>query len=223
MTTARKGGSTLNVGNYIMSFGGFNPFGQPVTSVEIFDPRRPKIGWQTVPQWSFPRATRDQCTVVTKDPKFGTQVMVMGGLGEEHSVMKLVLSQNNWYSVPPMNYPRTHHGCTSVTLNGRPGVVVSGGVDSNRFNTSSVEFFDINTHRWVNLPNLSRGRRGHTMTTIEGQLAVAGGAAVGPEGDTEYLDDVEIFDGRRWKRAAYRMDQPRDGANLIKIPFSTFG
>ena len=25
------------------------------------------------------------------------QVMVMGGLGEEHSVMKLVLGQNNWY------------------------------------------------------------------------------------------------------------------------------
>ena len=34
------------------------------------------------------------------------QVMVMGGLGEEHSVMKLVLGQNNWYSVPPMSFPR---------------------------------------------------------------------------------------------------------------------
>ena len=32
--------------------------------------------------------------------------MVMGGLGEEHSVMKLVLGQNNWYSVPPMSFPR---------------------------------------------------------------------------------------------------------------------
>ena len=30
----------------------------------------------------------------------------MGGLGEEHSVMKLVLGQNNWYSVPPMPFPR---------------------------------------------------------------------------------------------------------------------
>ena len=48
------------------------------------------------------------------------------------------------------------HGCSSVTLNGRPGVVVSGGVDSNNFNTTSVEFFDMNTHRWINLPSLSR-------------------------------------------------------------------
>ena len=29
----------------------------------------------------------------------------------------------------------------------------------------------------------------------------------GPGGDTEYLDDVEIFDGRRWKRANYKLDQ----------------
>ena len=65
MTTAREGGSTLNVGSYIMSFGGFNTFGRPVNEVEIFDPRRPLVGWQNVPQWSFPRATRDHCTVVS--------------------------------------------------------------------------------------------------------------------------------------------------------------
>ena len=95
--------------------------------------------------------------------------MVMGGLGEEHSVMKLVLGQNNWYSVPPMSFPRVQvmmagwylllaglvicapraqimqliqhfqHGCTAVTLNGRPGVVVSGGVDGNQFNTTRLQ------------------------------------------------------------------------------------
>ena len=77
------------------------------------------------------------------------------------------------------------------------------------------------------------------MTTVEGKLAVMGGAAkingmnwssLGlqahsrfldpflvvkiiqhkyPGGDTEYLDDVEIFDGRRWKRANYKLDQVR--------------
>jgi len=222
MTASRQGGSTLNVGSYIMSFGGLSPGGQPVQDVDIFDPRRPRVGWQQVPQWRFPRATRDQCTVVTRDPHLGTQIMVMGGHGEEHSVMKLVIAQNNWYSVPPMSFPRVQHGCSSVTLNGRPGVVVSGGVDSNNFNTTSVEFFDMNTHRWINLPSLSRGRRGHTMTTVEGKLAVMGGAAKVNGGDTEYLDDVEIFDGRRWKRANYGLDQPRDGANIVKIPINTF-
>merc|ERR1712156_1170619 len=79
-----------------------------------------------------------------------------------------------------------------------------------------------NTHRWINLPGLSRGRRCHTMTTVEGKLAVMGGAAKINGGDTEYLDDVEIFDGRRWKRANYKLDQPRDGANIVKIPITTF-
>ena len=148
MTTAREGGSTLNVGSYIMSFGGFNTFGQPVNNVEIFDPRRPLVGWRNVPQWSFPRATRDHCTVVTRDPGAGAQVMVLGGEGEEVSAMKLVLAENSWYSVPPMHHARTMHGCTPITLNGRPGVVVSGGWNQDKTNaTSSVEFFDMNTHR----------------------------------------------------------------------------
>jgi hypothetical protein len=69
--------------------------------------------------------------------------------------MKLVLSTNSWYSVSPMNQPRSQHGYTSVTLNGRPGVVMSGGIDNNNFNTSSVEFFDLNTSKWINLPSLS--------------------------------------------------------------------
>ena len=158
----------------------------------------------------------------TKDPELGSQVMVMGGLGEEHSVMKLVLSTNSWYSVSPMNQPRSQHGCTSVTLNGRPGVVVSGGIDNNNFNTSSVEFFDMNTNKWINLPSLSRGRRGHTMNTINGKLVVAGGQSTGIRGGEEFLDDVEVFDGRRRKRANYKLDQPRTGANLVKIPVSKF-
>ena len=119
----------------------------------------------------------------------------------------------------------------------------------------------MNTHRWINLPGLSRwektflllplniscrGRRGHTMTTIEGKLAVMGGAAkingkesllkdpscsicetrieshwsvffCGPGGDTEYLDDVEIFDGRRWKRANYKLDQVKERKVFLVI------
>ena len=33
-----------------------------------------------MPQWRFPRATRDQCTVVTRDPQLGPQVGDGGGL-----------------------------------------------------------------------------------------------------------------------------------------------
>ena len=108
-------------------------------------------------------------------------------------------------------------------------------------NATSVDFWDMATNVWVQLPSLNRGRRSHTMTTIEvsslyiprpeytplslqGQLAVAGGVGLSPgtEKDTELLSDVEVFDGKRWKRAASGLDQPRRGANLVKIPYSQF-
>ena len=59
------------------------------------------------------------------------------------------------------------------------------------------------------------------MTTIDGQMAVAGGVGTGRRGE-DTLDDVEVFDGKQWRTARYRMDQPRNGANLVKIPFRTF-
>ena len=49
------------------------------------------------------------------------------------------------------------------------------------------------------------------MTTIDGQLAVVGGAgSPGIRGEREeILQDEEIFDGRRWKRAGYGLDRLR--------------
>ena len=60
------------------------------------------------------------------------------------------------------------------------------------------------------------------MTTIEGQLAVAGGVGSDRRGEDQFLDDVEIFDGKRWRRASQGLDQPRSGANLVKIPVKRF-
>ena len=53
---------------------------------------------------------------------------------------------------------------------------------------------------------------------------VAGGVGVDARtgADTETLDDVEIFDGKRWRRATDGLDQPRRGANLVKIPVTRF-
>ena len=56
------------------------------------------------------------------------------------------------------------------------------------------------------------------MTSLDGKLAVLGGSSSTVQGDTEYLNDVEMFNGREWKPARIRMDQPRDGANIVKIP-----
>lgn len=89
-------------------------------------------------------------------------------------------------------------------------------------NSTSVEFWDMKTDTWLDLPSLSRGRRSHSMTTIQGKMAVAGGVGTNRRGEDEFLDDVEIFDGKRWRRASSGLDQPRQGANLVKIPYTRF-
>ena len=85
-----------------------------------------------------------------------------------------------------------------------------------------IKQFPSRQFQWIDLPSLSRGRRSHSMTTIEGQLAVAGGLGTNRRGEDEFLDDVEIFDGRQWRRAGRGLDQPRSGANLVKIPVKRF-
>ena len=92
--------------------------------------------------------------------------------------------------------------------------MVSGGMDTNRFNTSSVEFFEMNTNKWIILPSLSCGRRGHTMTTIDGRMAIAGGATTGFRGEDKFLDHVEVFDGRCWRTAAYRIRYQSEVSSL---------
>eukprot|EP00088_Acartia_fossae_P069816 TRINITY_DN9205_c0_g1_i2.p1 TRINITY_DN9205_c0_g1~~TRINITY_DN9205_c0_g1_i2.p1 ORF type:complete len:527 (+),score=102.23 TRINITY_DN9205_c0_g1_i2:149-1729(+) len=218
LNTVRLGGSTVRMGKYLVSIGGVSPSGYPITSIEMFDTRRAQIGWKPVPRWSFPAATRDSCTVTMKHPRNGAEMYVIGGEGQESAVMKMVLNTGQWFSLPSMYYPRRQHACTKVDMNGRPGIMISGGSDGVYTNMTSVEFFDIYRNSWTELPNMFRGRRSHVMTSIDNSIAIAGGTANTPEGDTEYLSDVEVFDGRRWKRAAYTMDTGRGGANLIKIP-----
>ena len=183
MTTAREGGSTLNVGSYIMSFGGFNTFGQPVTTVEVVsfcrslclfsrylspDIRPPaaarglaeRAAVELPPRHAGPLQCRHprprhrpQRRARARRPRRGG---VRHEAGARHQQLVQVSADwlalptlsSDWCSVPPMRHGRTSHGCTPLTLNGRPGVVVSGGWDAARANTSSsVEFFDMNTHR----------------------------------------------------------------------------
>ena len=137
----------LSVGSYIMALGGLDQAGQPLNTVELFDPRRPRIGWREVGKWRARRGVSEACSVVTRDPMLGPQVMVIGGRGQGRRVSRLVLSSSTWQSVAPMLQSRLGHACSPVTLNGRPGVVVSGGNSGRDNNTDTVEFWDSKTNK----------------------------------------------------------------------------
>ena len=85
---------------------------------------------------------------------------------------------------------------SQANINGRPGLVVSGGAGPRGGNMTAVEFYDAKTGSWLTLPSLQKGRRGHAMTVTKGKLVVAGGEGVA-RGGKQYLDDMEIFTGKR--------------------------
>ena len=86
-----------------------------------------------------------------------------------------------------------------MTLNGRPGLAVSGGIRAGGQNTTSlrsVEFYDVSSGHWVSLPGLEVGRHSHNMMVEDGRLRVMGGSQAG-----KYLRDIETFDGKRWEKS----------------------
>merc|ERR1712212_1473262 len=223
MTTVRQGGSTSLVGSYLVAMGGVNQAGVPVNTIEVFDTRRASLGWKPAPRWDMANPTKDHCTVMTRDARRRPELLVIGGEGSEGRVMKLRLSTGQWFSLPGLKVPRRKHACEKVNMNGRPGVVVSGGTDQFSGNqTAAVEFYDLNAGTWTLLPAMSRGRQDHMMTTVDGRLAVMAGVATDQRGETEHLNDVEVFEGSRWKPTSYGLGSARRGANLVKIPFTTF-
>ena len=116
-----------------------------------------------------------------------------------------------------MTTGRRRHACVKAKINGRPGLVVSGGSGRRGQNMTSVEFFDALTGEWLSLPPLNRGRRSHVMTVTKGKLLVAGGEGRGRAGK-EFLDDMEVFNGRRWITSRQKLDRPRANFSLVKIP-----
>ena len=113
-------------------------------------------------------------------------------------VLKLSMATGKWYSLNRMKDARYGHACTSVTINNRPGLVVSGGVSNFSRNMTSVEFYDVTSGQWVSFPPLQRGRRGHAMMVEEGRLIVLGGMQGKSKKDkNNYLLDSELFDGKR--------------------------
>ena len=47
---------------------------------------------------------------------------------------------------------------------------------------------------------------------------VAGGEAVGRRGRKIYLDDTEVFTGKKWVKSRVKLDKPRSGFSLVKVP-----
>jgi len=215
LTSFRRGATITKLGRYLMATGGLRQK-RALNTVEVFDPKRPKAGWKKLSKLKMPAAVAEHCAVTLKGRR-GKEVIVTGGKGRENRVMKLDVKTQKWYSLNRLTTGRRKHACVKANINGRPGLVVSGGAGPKGGNMTSVEFYDAKTGAWLTLPSLQKGRRGHAMTVTKGKLVVAGGEGVA-RGGRQYLDDVEIFTGKRWVTSKQKLDRPRADFSLLKIP-----
>jgi len=215
LTSFRKGATITKLGRYLLATGGVVKKKQ-LNSIEVFDPKNPKKGWKKLEKLQMPVSVSDHCTV-TLDTTRGKQVVITGGRGREKRTLKLDVKTERWYSLNRMNTGRKKHACVKAKINGRPGLVVSGGSGRGSNNMTSVEFFDAISGNWLNLPPLNRGRRSHQMIVTKGKLMVAGGEARA-KNRMEFLDDMEIFNGKRWITSSQKLDRPRSKFSLVKIP-----
>jgi len=215
LTSFRRGATITKLGRYLMATGGLRQK-RALNTVEVFDPKRPKAGWKKLSKLKMPAAVSEHCAVTLKGRR-GKEVIITGGKGREKRVMKLDVKTQKWYSLNRLTTGRRKHACVKANINGRPGLVVSGGAGPRGGNMTSVEFYDAKTGSWLTLPSLQKGRRGHAMTVTKGKLVVAGGEGVA-RGGKQYLDDMEIFTGKRWVTSKQKLDRPRADFSLLKIP-----
>ena len=169
--------------------------------MELFDPKNTREGWKKVSKLTMPAGVSEHCAV-TMDGRQGKEMVVIGGRGRESKALKLNIRNNRcgckisaetsaksvqmvltkqtqyWAQEPRVFEGKVgvlsvlRSNILQVTLNGRPGIIVSGGSNPEEANLTSVEFFDAKTGFWYNMPSLNRGRKGHAMTINKGKLLV---------------------------------------------------
>ena len=66
------------------------------------------------------------------------------------------------------------HHCQKAQINGRDGVIVAGGSSDVHPALSSVEFFDLDQEKWLNLGKLREPRRFPSILVMANHLLVAG-------------------------------------------------
>ena len=71
------------------------------------------------------------------------------------------------------------HHCQKAQINGRDGVIVAGGSSDVHPALSSVEFFDLDLGRWLNLGKLREPRRFPSILVMSNHLLVAGNNCCG--------------------------------------------
>ena len=99
LASYRKGASLSRVGKYLVAAGGRRGR-RSLSSIELYDLRRPERGWRRMGRMAMPVAVAEHCTVTMRTAatnagdKGRHEVIVTGGRGRDNRAMKLDVGMN---------------------------------------------------------------------------------------------------------------------------------
>lgn len=180
--------------------GGFDEAGQPVNTVEIFDPQTDS--WSQGP--ALPNAVHHTSAVV-----LGGQLYVIGGLtGTDFKPTNkvYVYDGTSWTEGPALPQPLGAQGAAILSAD---RLYVAGGTQANGTSTGAVYSLGVDETEWQVEPSMSVPRNHLTMASVDGKLYAIGGR----DSDTMTLQTVEIYDPvtKKWQTGA---DMPTGRSGL---------
>eukprot|EP00096_Caligus_rogercresseyi_P005548 TRINITY_DN2131_c0_g1_i2.p1 TRINITY_DN2131_c0_g1~~TRINITY_DN2131_c0_g1_i2.p1 ORF type:complete len:555 (+),score=117.14 TRINITY_DN2131_c0_g1_i2:130-1794(+) len=219
----REEASSVTIGTVTYVIGGVGS-----SSIEGFDanPESPSSSWILGPE--LPGVRARSCAVAIDN----RTLVVIGGHGNESmsaesAVFALNIEDSIWRRdfIPEMIEPRMDHACVYVEFEETYGILVSGGLGSQRQVLDSVEFYDIPKGEWTLTSALKIGRTEHAMSLVYGIPTVIGGLS-----SSEFLSSIEVFDKssaswnvplkREWKVLSHSLQSPRYEMTSVAIPAS---
>jgi N-acetylneuraminic acid mutarotase len=183
MPSARQEVAVAELNGRVLVIGGFGPGGEPVATVESYDPATDR--WDT--RAPLPAATHHAAAAVV-----GGRLYVAGGYGGGRvswtplrTVYEYDEARNSWATRAPLRQARG--GLAMVALGSRLHTV-GGAADST---SNAHEVYDPDADRWADAPPMPTARDHLAAATFQGRLWAVGGRTsfVG----TQYAT-VEIYD-----------------------------
>ena len=143
----------------------------------------------------------------------GSKLYCLGGQDEKgeisFSVSQLVPSSNQWKRVTEMTTPRYMFGATAIGKK----IYVSGGWTGREY-LNLLEVFDIENNIWTELAPLPHVRDDHGMTSLNGDIYVAGGRY---EGDAVYSSVLKYSLGTDTWTEVKALNQKRYYFELVTL------
>ena len=103
---------------------------------------------------------------------FMDNIFIIGGIKTWNSKSNLQFNtkQNDWKEVAEMKEARSSAACTVYEGN----VIVAGGWDNEINKMRSVESYDALSDKWSSMPNMVKGKWGHSLVVVNNKLYVVG-------------------------------------------------